>query len=69
MQCPQCGYDNRDDALSCNMCRAVLRKVKKAAPPPATDAADTPPTTEPPKLDSPAAVQALLQHVFRSDRP
>jgi tetratricopeptide (TPR) repeat protein len=34
MKCPQCGYDNRDDALLCNMCQAVFRKERKAAPPP-----------------------------------
>lgn len=33
-KCPSCGYDNADDALSCNLCSIVLRKEKPAAPPP-----------------------------------
>ncbi|MDX6770884.1 MAG: hypothetical protein SF051_15220 [Elusimicrobiota bacterium] len=34
MNCPSCGYDNAEDALSCNLCQLVLRKEKAAAPPP-----------------------------------
>ncbi len=30
MKCPQCGYQNKDDANACNLCHAVLRKLKKA---------------------------------------
>src|SRR5262249_59615999 len=62
VKCPHCGYDNKEDALSCNMCRAVLRKLKKAAPPP------PPPPGEAP-LDSPAAVRALVKHVLKPGEP
>jgi hypothetical protein len=29
VKCPQCGYENKPEADSCNLCRAVLRKIKK----------------------------------------
>lgn len=35
VKCPNCGYENADEALSCNLCQRVLRKEKPAAPPPA----------------------------------
>jgi hypothetical protein len=28
MKCPKCGYDNAEDAVSCNLCSEVLRKEK-----------------------------------------
>jgi uncharacterized membrane protein YvbJ len=27
--CPKCGYENSDDALICNLCKEVLRKVEE----------------------------------------
>jgi hypothetical protein len=29
VKCPQCGYQNKDDAHACNLCHAVLRKQRK----------------------------------------
>lgn len=31
--CPKCGYENQDDALSCNLCQEVLRKESRASSP------------------------------------
>jgi hypothetical protein len=28
VKCPQCGYQNKPDAISCNLCRAVLKKER-----------------------------------------
>jgi hypothetical protein len=37
VKCPSCGYENTDDALSCNLCRAVLKaKPTKPSPTAAT---------------------------------
>ncbi|MBI3725205.1 FHA domain-containing protein [bacterium] len=30
MKCPQCGYQNKPDANSCNLCQGVLKKVPRA---------------------------------------
>lgn len=30
--CPQCGYENLDDALYCNLCKKIFRKEKKTTP-------------------------------------
>ncbi len=30
VKCPGCGYQNKDDAQSCNLCHAVLKKQRKA---------------------------------------
>lgn len=44
--CPSCGYaSNRDDALVCNLCRAVLRPAPKAKPAPASVSPPTQPPT------------------------
>ena len=29
LKCDECGYDNVDDALMCNMCQKIFRKEKK----------------------------------------
>ena len=29
LKCDECGYDNLDDALMCNMCQKIFRKEKK----------------------------------------
>lgn len=57
MKCPQCGYDNAEDALSCNLCQAVLRKEQKKAPAHALP----PPAGEPAKLGSIENVQAIMK--------
>ncbi len=31
MKCPQCGYQNKEDAAACNLCQSVLRKTVKKA--------------------------------------
>ena len=33
LKCPFCGYENKDDALSCNLCQNVLKREKKGPPP------------------------------------
>lgn len=38
-KCANCGYENAEDALSCDLCQMVLRQEKAAPPPP-------PPATE-----------------------
>jgi hypothetical protein len=53
MKCPQCAYDNAEDALSCNLCQFVLRKAPPKAAPPAAGG-------EPPRLDSAQAISALI---------
>lgn len=56
LKCNECGYDNVDDALMCNMCQKIFRKEKKpsdgasVSQPPAvtakTAARGTPPAAE-----------------------
>lgn len=58
VKCPGCGYENADEALSCNLCQRVLRKEKPAAPPPAAG--------EPKALDSLEAVKALVQAAMQA---
>jgi tetratricopeptide (TPR) repeat protein len=53
LKCPNCGYDNEDAAVCCNLCQQVLRKEKPAAPP-------APALGEPKALDSLDALKALL---------
>ena len=61
MKCPQCGYDNAEDALCCNLCQLVLRREKpKAAPPPPPRAGG-----EPAKLDSAQAISDLILCALR----
>lgn len=62
MTCPKCGYDNKPDALVCNLCRHMLRKERaaaaraiEAAPEPASAPAQPsflPPRIEPPRIES-----------------
>src|SRR5881628_2272880 len=49
MKCPRCGYENRDDALYCNLCQTIFKKRSPPAQP-------APPRPPPPP---PAAKQAL----------
>ncbi|MBI2395349.1 MAG: hypothetical protein HYV09_37615, partial [Deltaproteobacteria bacterium] len=48
MNCPGCGYDNKPDALVCNLCQRMLRKAEprprppREQPPPAPAASDVP---------------------------
>lgn len=59
MNCPSCGYDNKPDALTCNLCQAILRREKplpstprerppSATPPPAAPTFSTVPRARPP---------------------
>jgi hypothetical protein len=46
VNCPSCGYDNKPDALTCNLCQAILRREKPI------------PVTPPPELAEPVATLA-----------
>jgi hypothetical protein len=55
MKCPSCGYENKPDALTCNLCQHILRREKTspAAPrpvaPPVTEAAPAQPIARAPR--------------------
>ena len=49
LTCDACGYDNKDDALMCNLCGKIFRKEKKREPEaPAAEAVQPAPSTAPP---------------------
>src|SRR5205809_351963 len=59
LKCPNCGYENTDAALSCNLCQTVLRKEQKQAAPAAVAGAPLP--SEPKVLDTIESWQAIMR--------
>ncbi len=54
--CPKCGYNNKEEALACNLCGEPLHRAAAARPGPAPDAI-YPPGFQPPVFDPSAGAR------------